>query len=222
MDIRAVSRWTTIFTLSALAALVPPAPAHAAEDAWRLCARAVQAAESLRPDLPAHLLTAVARVESGRWHAGRQANIAWPWTVTADGEGRYLPSKAAAVETVRRLRARGVENIDVGCMQVNLHYHGAAFDDTAQAFDPADNVAYAAEFLLSLRRERGSWTRAIGDYHSQTPRYSGPYRLKVFRAWRAAKKQAFADQRRARRAAARFARQTAGYLRDDRLSRPRG
>jgi soluble lytic murein transglycosylase-like protein len=117
---------------------------------------------------------------------------------------------------VRRLRAKGVENIDVGCMQVNLYYHGDAFETLKQAFDPAANVAYAAEFLLDLREERGSWTRAIGDYHSQTPRYSGPYRLKVFRAWRKAKKAAYAEERRARQARRQFTRELAGYLRDDR------
>ncbi|RDD60321.1 transglycosylase SLT domain-containing protein [Ferruginivarius sediminum] len=206
-----------ILLLAVLAALAAPRPALSNGGAWAVCARATAAAEELRSDLPAHLLSAVAAVESGRWHKGRQATIAWPWTVTAEGEGRFLPSKAAAIEAVERLQARGIANIDVGCMQVNLHYHGDAFESLSSAFDPAANVAYAAEFLLDLRRERGSWTRAIGDYHSQTPRYSGPYRLKVFRAWRKAKKAAYAEQRRERQAKALFAQDLSGYLRDDRL-----
>ena len=74
--------------------------------------------------------------ESGRWDAEAQASFAWPWTVTAEGRGRYLPSKAEALAEVRQLRARGLTNIDVGCMQVNLFYHPDAFDDLNQAFDP--------------------------------------------------------------------------------------
>ncbi len=182
-----------------LACLAAARPAQAL-DSWQVCAQAARLAETLRPGLPAHLLTAIARVESGRWHKEQSARVAWPWTIMAEGRGRFLPSKAAAVREVKRLRAKGVTNIDVGCMQVNLHYHGHAFDSAAEALDPAANVAYAAEFLLKLHRTRGSWTRAIGDYHSATPRHSGPYRVKVFRAWRAVKKAAYAEARRRRQA----------------------
>lgn len=182
--------------------LVVPGSARAQSakaDAWKICEAAVAAAEAARAELPDHLLNALAKVESGRWHDGRSARVAWPWTVMAEGEGRYLPSKAAAIAEVRQLQARGVANIDVGCMQVNLHWHGDAFVSLAQAFDPAHNVAYAAAFLLDLHASEGSWTRAIGLYHSHTPRYSGPYRLKIFRAWRAEKKAAYAEARTERR-----------------------
>jgi len=194
---RTVTRLVLLGAVLACLAVVRPAQAL---DSWQVCAQAAKLAETLRPDLPAHLLTAIARVESGRWHEDSSARIAWPWTIMAEGRGRFLPSKAAAVREVKRLRAKGVTNIDVGCMQVNLRYHGHAFDSAAQALDPAANVAYAAEFLLKLHRTRGSWTRAIGDYHSRTPKYSGPYRVKVFRAWRAAKKAAYAEARRRRQA----------------------
>jgi hypothetical protein len=141
----------------------------------------------------------LSKVESGRWVKAVEARVAWPWTIMAEGRGRYLPSKAAALREVRRLKARGVSNIDVGCMQVNLHWHGDAFASLEDAFDPAHNVAYAAAFLLHLKQQQRSWTKAIGVYHSHTPRYSGPYRIKVFRAWRAEKKAAYAE-RAARRA----------------------
>ncbi|MBK1671553.1 hypothetical protein CKO28_26500 [Rhodovibrio sodomensis] len=182
--------------VASLLAVLAAAPARADSapggDAWAVCAAATDAAEAIRPDLPAHLLGALAKVESGRWHAGSKARLAWPWTVMAEGRGRYLPSRAAAVAEVRELQARGVTNIDVGCMQVNLHWHGQAFDSLQQAFDPAYNVAYAAAFLLDLRASENSWTKAIGVYHSRTPKFSGPYRSKVFRHWRAEKQAAVA------------------------------
>ena len=178
-----------------------PAP-EAAEslDSSAVCARLTEAAEAAL-ELPPHLLGAIAKVESGRWDPARRARVAWPWTVMAEGRGRYLPSKAAAVAEVRALQAKGVRNIDVGCMQVNLMYHGQRFADLEAALDPVQNVAYAATFLVSLHQDLGSWTRAIGRYHSATPRYSGRYRLKVFRAWRADKRAAYAEAREARRKA---------------------
>jgi hypothetical protein len=164
-------------------------------DPWTLCALHSTSNERTH-GLPAQLLTAIGKVEAGRWNAADAAILAWPWTLTADGRGYYLPSKDAAVAQVRALQARGVRNIDVGCMQVNLHYHRDAFRTLEEAFDPARNVGYAARFLLRLRHEVRPWTKAIGRYHSATPELSGPYRVKVFRAWREERQRA----RRARRA----------------------
>lgn len=157
--------------------------------AWDLCTQATASAEAARA-LPPHLLTAIATTESGRWHPASSEILAWPWTVMAEGEGRFLPSKAAAIEEVRRLQARGVRNIDVGCMQVNLHYHPDAFASLESAFDPHANAAYAADFLVRLREDARSWTRAIGQYHSRQAIRGNGYRAKVFKAWREARHRA--------------------------------
>ncbi|HJO71542.1 MAG: hypothetical protein QF450_07035 [Rhodospirillales bacterium] len=63
---------------------------------------------------------------------------------------------------MRRLSARGVRNIDVGCMQVNLLYHKDAFATLEEAFEPASNAAYAARFLKDLYATSGSWSAAAG------------------------------------------------------------
>ena len=94
-------------------------------------------------------------------------------------------------------------------MQINLLFHGDAFVDLEQAFDPAFNVAYAAAFLLRLREEERSWTRAIGRYHSATPVFANRYKTKVRRAWQAEKRDAarrLRDQRNALQEAARLKR----------------
>ena len=147
---------------------------------WDLCATAVHQAERTHR-LPRSMLGAIAKVESGRHHDARGEVFAWPWTVTAEGRGRYLPSKTAAIAEVEALQARGVRSIDVGCLQINLHYHPNAFETLEAAFDPAENARAAARLLVALRGAWGSWARAVGNYHSNTPTLSGPYRVKVYR-----------------------------------------
>lgn len=157
--------------------------AEATDSPWSLCRESARQIELTR-DLPPHLLSAVAVTESGRWYSNYAETLAWPWTVMAEGRGRFLPSKAAAIETVRELQARGISNIDVGCMQINLHHHPEAFELLEAAFDPNRNVTYAADFLVELRREARSWTRALGRYHSREAIRGNSYRAKVYKAWR--------------------------------------
>jgi hypothetical protein len=146
------------------------------------CVRAARAAERENGIAP-HLLSAISLVETGRWSGGLKASLAWPWTVMAEGKGRYLPTKAAAIAEVRKLQARGIRNIDVGCFQVNLHYHGEAFDGLEQAFDPDENAAYAAAFLADLKRRSGTWKLAVGRYHSWDDERGPAYREKVYGLW---------------------------------------
>jgi hypothetical protein len=133
--------------------------------------------------IPRHLLTAISVAESGRWDKGRQENVAWPWTVMVKGKGHFYPNRSTAVAAVRRFQDEGITNIDVGCMQINLHYHGDAFANLHEAFDPASNVAYAAAFLKKLHKSTGSWHQAAGFYHSTTPSRFIPYKRKVARLW---------------------------------------
>ncbi len=133
--------------------------------------------------IPRQLLAAIARTESGRWIAERQANFAWPWTVTADGEGHYFESKRAAIAEVKRLRRNGVTNIDVGCLQINLLYHPRAFKSLESAFDPMENTIYAARLLKELYLGTLDWTDAVALYHSANPSARHSYLDKVSRYW---------------------------------------
>jgi Transglycosylase SLT domain len=133
--------------------------------------------------IPERLLHAIAMVESGRWDDKSRATIAWPWTVTADGNGKYFSSKAEAITEVKRLKAAGVRSIDVGCMQVNLRYHPDAFTSLDDAFDPASNVAYAARFLKGLFGATNHWPTAASYYHSQTPHLAAAYRDHLMKVW---------------------------------------
>ncbi len=147
--------------------------------------------------IPTHLLAAIATTESGRYHKGLKISIPWPWTINAEGKGYYFTSKQEAITAAKKMRARGVKSMDVGCMQVNLHHHSDAFTSLEQAFEPQNNIAYAANFLRNLYQEGKSWKKAAADYHSKTPSRGKQYVGSVYNSWyqivgklRAAKLQA--------------------------------
>lgn len=152
------------------------------ENAWKICPAAV-GAEERRQAIPRHLLGAISEAESGRWHQEKQANIAWPWTVTSGGAGKFFATKAEAVAEVEFLMTRGVRNIDVGCMQINLAAHADAFPSISVAFDPAANAAYGAKYLKAMHARAGNWLTAAGHYHSTTPHLSAKYLAKITRIW---------------------------------------
>jgi hypothetical protein len=162
-----------------------------------MCAKATNSIER-EEGIPRQLLRAISKIEAGRYHAGKRVVMAWPWTVMAEGRGRYLSTKAAAIAEVRELQARGVRNIDVGCMQVNLQHHPDAFDSLEDAFDPLTNVTYAASFLKSLAFEQGSWAKAVARYHSANPERYRLYRAKVHSTWRSEREKYLVALRQAR------------------------
>ena len=146
------------------------------------CEEAAASAEQAHK-LPPGLLSAIGRVESGRWVAGLGRTAAWPWSIDVAGDGQHFESAADAIQATRTARARGVRNIDVGCFQVSLLHHPNAFKDLETAFDPVANADYAGGFLASLKERTGSWDRAVAAYHSADPARGEPYRRLVFAAW---------------------------------------
>jgi hypothetical protein len=164
-----------------LLAMLTPLHASAVEVAWQACAQAGMLAER-QWGIPDGLLLAVGRVESGRT-APNGATVPWPWTIDANGSGRFLADQAEAVATVRALVAAGTASVDVGCYQVNLQQHPVAFASLEEAFDPVANATYAARFLRALYVREGSWEAAVAAYHSATPEHGLPYRDRVFAAW---------------------------------------
>jgi hypothetical protein len=147
-----------------------------------VCAALARQAERAQ-GIPPGLGEAVALAESGRWLADEGTTRPWPWTVTAGSESFFFASKREALRKVQELRSEGRSNIDVGCMQINLGYHGDAVASVAEALEPAANVAYGAQFLRQLRDETESWARATARYHSRHPKRGQAYREKVYRFW---------------------------------------
>lgn len=127
--------------------------------------------------IPTHLLRAISLAESGRKIKGQV--VAWPWTINAEGVPYVFQNKAEAIRKTQELLDAGISSIDVGCMQINLKHHPKAFKNLEEAFNPAQNVAYAARFLLQKMRQLGDWNQAVAHYHSSVPVYNIPYQKRV-------------------------------------------
>ncbi len=134
--------------------------------------------------LPRGVLTAIAQVESGRPDLGTGRLHPWPWTVNAEGAGQVFASKAQAIAAVQGLQARGIRSVDVGCTQINLYFHPAAFPNLEQAFDPQANARYAARYLNRLYADSHDWMQVVAAYHSVTPILGAGYRERVLALWR--------------------------------------
>lgn len=110
--------------------------------------------------VPLGVLYAVGLTETGTSSGMR------PFALNIEGRTVQPESLSEALAIVRREKSRGAQLIDVGCMQINLHYHRQEFPTLEAMFEPAANVAYAARFLKTLRRRHGSWSMAVARYHA--------------------------------------------------------
>lgn len=155
----------------------------AAEEESLSCVEAISAAE-VSYGIPWRLLRAVALIESGREDPNTGTIVPWPWTLNVEGESQYHASKAEALTALHQSRDQGIGNVDVGCMQINLHYHQGVFTSMDQALDPKRNTQYGASFLRALYASTGSWTEAVRRYHSATPDLGESYAARVMAVWR--------------------------------------
>ena len=125
--------------------------------------------------IPPSLLQAISLTESGK---GGRPN---PYAMNIGGKG-YSASNVN--EMIRIANSNwGVQNVDVGCMQISLKHHADKFQDWRTLLNPKYNVEYAAYYLTQLKRELGTWTRAVGAYHSRTQWRGANYVCLVTRRW---------------------------------------
>ena len=78
----------------------------------------------------------------------------------------FPASRDAARKAFDEASRQGLRLIDLGCMQINHHYHGDRFASIDQMLEPARNVDYAARFLAELKRRHSTWTMAVARYHA--------------------------------------------------------
>ena len=132
--------------------------AHAGP-AMSVCEREMIAAASAEK-IPLGVLYAVALTET------EHEKSLQPYALNIEGHTYFEDSAAAAVKRFTFARAQGAKLIDVGCMQINYHYHGEHFRSVREMLEPHRNVNYAAKFLKQLRAREGNWTMAVARYHA--------------------------------------------------------
>lgn len=167
-------------TLLALTCISPhPTPSYAMQSGDAdLCDIAARDAAQIY-DIPVNILLSISRVETGRG----KASAPWPWTINEGGQGYWFETSAAAIDFAETQLVSGTKNFDVGCFQINLHWHPQAFDSLEDAFDPARNATYAAKFLVELFDTEGDWKSAAAAYHSRQPDKASAYITKIEAAY---------------------------------------
>lgn len=134
--------------------------------------------------IPSALFYAVALAESGKHIAPLRSLRPWPWTLNVHGDGRFYPSRQAAVAALHEALASVLTSVDVGLMQVNWKYHAAALRTIEAAVDPYRNLEVAAAILVDCYQSRGDWWAAVGCYHAPNdPDRAARYRDRVKRIW---------------------------------------
>jgi Transglycosylase SLT domain len=113
-----------------------------------------------RYDVPLAVLYAVGMTETG------QRGSLHPYALNIEGPSFFAADLREALRRVGEARKNGARFIDIGCMQINHHYHSSRFRSLEAMFDPHENVDYAARFLKELRAREGSWTLAAARYHA--------------------------------------------------------
>lgn len=90
-----------------------------------------------------------------------------PYAMNIAGRSHHAKSTGEMAQIIASNYKRGVTSIDVGCMQVNLKYHGGKFARPTDLLDSATNVDYGASYLIKLAADKGSWREGVMDYHNK-------------------------------------------------------
>lgn len=113
-----------------------------------------------RHGVPEGILYAVGLTETGR------RGSLHPNALNIAGKAVFARSAREAVQEFDRARQQGIRLIDLGCMQINYHYHAEHFPTVEAMLDPRLNVDYAARFLAQLKTRHSSWSMAVARYHA--------------------------------------------------------
>lgn len=134
-------------------------PLNPAANQAGLCEREIHRAAQ-KYGVPEGILYSVGLAETGK------KGSLQPWALNIEGKAVFAKSPADALSIFTAARSQGAVLIDLGCMQINQHFHGSEFSSPAQMLEPALNVDYAAKFLANLHARHDTWTMAVARYHA--------------------------------------------------------
>lgn len=124
-----------------------------------ICEREIQGAAA-KYGIPEGILYSVGLTETGR-----KGSLS-PYAMNIEGKAYFASSGTAAMTVFQDAKRQGAKLIDIGCMQINHHFHGENFSSAEEMFDPKRNVEYAAKFLRNLHDRHETWTMAVARYHA--------------------------------------------------------
>ncbi|PVE22477.1 lytic transglycosylase [Microvirga sp. KLBC 81] len=130
-----------------------------AQSGSQLCEKEMLRA-SAKYGVPVGMLYSVGLTETGR------RGSLQPFAMNVEGRAVFSSSLPEAVQRFEEARRAGAKLIDLGCMQINHHYHREKFASVESMLNPRDNVEYAARFLSELKGRHETWTMAVARYHA--------------------------------------------------------
>lgn len=109
-----------------------------------------------------------------------------PWALNIEGRSVYPPSREEALAIVEKNRKK---SFDVGLMQVNSYWIKKFELTPAEALEPEGNLRLGAWILRYCLDKYGYNWRAIGAYHTGSPKNlperSRAYAVKVMKKYKA-------------------------------------
>jgi soluble lytic murein transglycosylase-like protein len=130
-----------------------------AEASTGVCESEIIAAAA-KYNVPAGILYSVGLTETGR------KGSLQPYAMNIEGKAYFENNAQEVMSRFSQARSRGAKLIDLGCMQINYHFHGENFASPGEMLDPKKNVEYAARFLANLHSRHETWTMAVARYHA--------------------------------------------------------
>ena len=119
-----------------------------------------------RHQLDPYVLYAVALIESAKGSTKNQVTP-WPWALNKAGKSIIPASQQEARTILNNTLAEGSRNIDVGLMQINVHWQGHRVDKPEQLLNPVTNLQIGALVLAeAIQSVPNDLVLGIGRYHS--------------------------------------------------------
>lgn len=112
-----------------------------------------------------YLLYAIALAESKKASDGEVRP--WPWAVNVGGKAFYFSDLHSAQAFVDDQINRGVTNMDIGPMQINLYWQSSRIGDPKDLFHLPTAIRISADILSeALASSPNDQVLAVGRYHT--------------------------------------------------------
>jgi hypothetical protein len=119
-----------------------------------------------RNHIDPYILYAVALIESAK-NSDPNHITPWPWALNKAGHSIIPASQQEALTLLNKSIAQGNRHIDIGLMQINLHWHGHRVEKPEHLLNPVTNVEVGAGLLTeAIQSSPNDLVLGIGRYHN--------------------------------------------------------